>query len=233
MRSRSSRRCCPCTTRSSASAATRPSSRARARLSAGWSSCSSKSSAAHERGATIDARGATTASSTARRRRAAPVRILVVDDEPVGPRSDGRDPAPKRIRAARRADSPPGARPARRGALRPRRQRRGDAGDDRRRVPLRAPPAPAGPAGDPDDGRLEEPERTTKAVELGAAGLLYKPFSHAELNEAVATALEATRRGAARRSGRTAARPRPRRRPTRRRSRPRPACRARRSPSGR
>ena len=39
-------------------------------------------------------------------------------------------------------------------------------------------------------GGSEEPERTTKAVELGAVGLLYKPFSHAELNEAVATALE-------------------------------------------
>ena len=39
-------------------------------------------------------------------------------------------------------------------------------------------------------GGSKEPERTTKAVELGAAGLLYKPFSHAELNEAVASALE-------------------------------------------
>lgn len=39
-------------------------------------------------------------------------------------------------------------------------------------------------------GGSEEPERTTKAVELGAAGLLYKPFSHAELTEAVAAALE-------------------------------------------
>jgi DNA-binding NtrC family response regulator len=39
-------------------------------------------------------------------------------------------------------------------------------------------------------GGSEEPERTTKAVELGAASLLYKPFSHAELKEAVATALE-------------------------------------------
>ena len=39
-------------------------------------------------------------------------------------------------------------------------------------------------------GGSEEPERTTKAVELGAASLLYKPFSHAELNAAVATALE-------------------------------------------
>ena len=38
-------------------------------------------------------------------------------------------------------------------------------------------------------GGSKEPERTTKAVELGAAGLLYKPFSHAELNEIVAAAL--------------------------------------------
>lgn len=40
-------------------------------------------------------------------------------------------------------------------------------------------------------GGTKEPERTTKAVQLGAAGLLYKPFSHAELNEMVAAALEA------------------------------------------
>ena len=39
-------------------------------------------------------------------------------------------------------------------------------------------------------GGSKEPERTTKAVELGAAGLLHKPFSHAELNEAVASALD-------------------------------------------
>lgn len=38
-------------------------------------------------------------------------------------------------------------------------------------------------------GGSTEPERTTKAVELGASGLLYKPFSHAELREAVASAL--------------------------------------------
>jgi CheY-like chemotaxis protein len=38
-------------------------------------------------------------------------------------------------------------------------------------------------------GGSEEPERTTRAVELGAVGLLYKPFSHAELNEVVASAL--------------------------------------------
>lgn len=39
-------------------------------------------------------------------------------------------------------------------------------------------------------GGSKEPERTTKAVELGATALLYKPFSHAELNAAVAAALE-------------------------------------------
>ena len=39
-------------------------------------------------------------------------------------------------------------------------------------------------------GGFKEPERTTKAVELGAVGLLYKPFSHAELNDIVASALE-------------------------------------------
>ncbi len=39
-------------------------------------------------------------------------------------------------------------------------------------------------------GGSMEPERTTKAVELGAAGLLYKPFSHAELCDAVALALD-------------------------------------------
>jgi DNA-binding NtrC family response regulator len=39
-------------------------------------------------------------------------------------------------------------------------------------------------------GGSKEPERTTKAVELGAVGLLYKPFSHAELNELVASVLE-------------------------------------------
>ncbi len=39
-------------------------------------------------------------------------------------------------------------------------------------------------------GGSKEPERTTKAVELGAVGLLYKPFSHAELNEIVASVLE-------------------------------------------
>ena len=38
-------------------------------------------------------------------------------------------------------------------------------------------------------GGSQEPERTTKAVALGAAVLLYKPFSHAELREAVASAL--------------------------------------------
>ena len=39
-------------------------------------------------------------------------------------------------------------------------------------------------------GGSNEPERTTKAVELGAAGLLYKPFSLAELTQVVASALE-------------------------------------------
>jgi two-component system response regulator PilR (NtrC family) len=39
-------------------------------------------------------------------------------------------------------------------------------------------------------GGSHEPERTSKAVELGASGLLYKPFSHAELNAVVATALK-------------------------------------------
>jgi two-component system response regulator FlrC len=39
-------------------------------------------------------------------------------------------------------------------------------------------------------GGSQEPERTTKAVQLGAAGLLYKPFSHAELRAMVASALE-------------------------------------------
>ena len=40
-------------------------------------------------------------------------------------------------------------------------------------------------------GGSNEPERTTKAVELGAAALLYKPFSHAELRAAVDSALDA------------------------------------------
>jgi DNA-binding NtrC family response regulator len=39
-------------------------------------------------------------------------------------------------------------------------------------------------------GGSKEPERTTKAVELGACGLLYKPFSHAELTAAVEAALD-------------------------------------------
>ena len=39
-------------------------------------------------------------------------------------------------------------------------------------------------------GGSEEPERTTKAVELGAASLLYKPFSHDELTRVVASALD-------------------------------------------
>jgi DNA-binding NtrC family response regulator len=41
-------------------------------------------------------------------------------------------------------------------------------------------------------GGSKEPERTTRAVELGAVGLLYKPFSHAELNDMVASALESS-----------------------------------------
>lgn len=38
-------------------------------------------------------------------------------------------------------------------------------------------------------GGSEEPEQTTTAVELGASGFVYKPFSHAELRDAVAAAL--------------------------------------------
>jgi len=38
-------------------------------------------------------------------------------------------------------------------------------------------------------GGSKEPERTTRAVELGASGLLYKPFSRAELTAAVEAAL--------------------------------------------
>ena len=38
-------------------------------------------------------------------------------------------------------------------------------------------------------GGSQEPERTSNAVRLGAAGLLYKPFSHDELNTAVERAL--------------------------------------------
>jgi DNA-binding NtrC family response regulator len=40
-------------------------------------------------------------------------------------------------------------------------------------------------------GGSQDPERTTRAVEIGATSLLYKPFSHTELQEAVAHALEA------------------------------------------
>ena len=39
-------------------------------------------------------------------------------------------------------------------------------------------------------GGSKEPERATKAVELGACSLIYKPFSHAELTDAVSAALE-------------------------------------------
>lgn len=39
-------------------------------------------------------------------------------------------------------------------------------------------------------GGSPEPERTSKAVSLGATGLVYKPFSHDELRDAVQEALE-------------------------------------------
>ena len=39
-------------------------------------------------------------------------------------------------------------------------------------------------------GGSKEPVRTTRAVELGAVGLLYKPFSQAELKEIVASVLD-------------------------------------------
>ena len=39
-------------------------------------------------------------------------------------------------------------------------------------------------------GGSKEPERATRAVEIGACSLLYKPFSHAELTAAVAEALK-------------------------------------------
>ena len=38
-------------------------------------------------------------------------------------------------------------------------------------------------------GGSPEPERTAKALELGAAGIVFKPYSHAELRDAVAAAL--------------------------------------------
>lgn len=38
-------------------------------------------------------------------------------------------------------------------------------------------------------GGSQDPERTSGAVEAGAASLLYKPFSHDELRDAVARAL--------------------------------------------
>jgi two-component system response regulator FlrC len=40
-------------------------------------------------------------------------------------------------------------------------------------------------------GGSQEPERTSNAVRLGAAGLVYKPFSHDELNAAVTAAAKA------------------------------------------
>jgi DNA-binding NtrC family response regulator len=39
-------------------------------------------------------------------------------------------------------------------------------------------------------GGSKEPERATRAVELGACSLIYKPFSPSELIEAVSAALE-------------------------------------------
>ena len=39
-------------------------------------------------------------------------------------------------------------------------------------------------------GGSQEPERTSNAVRLGAVGLVYKPFSHDELNAAVTEALQ-------------------------------------------
>ena len=41
-------------------------------------------------------------------------------------------------------------------------------------------------------GGSKEPERATKAVELGACSLIYKPFSNAELTAAVEAALESS-----------------------------------------
>jgi len=38
-------------------------------------------------------------------------------------------------------------------------------------------------------GGSPDPERTTNALELGAAGIVFKPYSHAELRDAVAAAL--------------------------------------------
>ena len=75
-------------------------------------------------------------------------------------------------------------------------------------------------------GGSKEPERATKAVELGACSLIYKPFSNAELTDAVAAALERYERSR-KPQGRRAAPPRPPRRPSRRRSPLRPASRLR------
>jgi DNA-binding NarL/FixJ family response regulator len=38
-------------------------------------------------------------------------------------------------------------------------------------------------------GGSPEPERTTRALQLGANGIVYKPFSHDELRGAVEAAL--------------------------------------------
>jgi CheY-like chemotaxis protein len=40
-------------------------------------------------------------------------------------------------------------------------------------------------------GGSPEPERTSRALELGASGIVYKPFSHADLTTAVQAALDA------------------------------------------
>lgn len=40
-------------------------------------------------------------------------------------------------------------------------------------------------------GGSQEPERTSRAITIGATSLLYKPFSHDELRAAVADALDA------------------------------------------
>jgi len=38
-------------------------------------------------------------------------------------------------------------------------------------------------------GGSPQPERTSRALELGASGIVYKPFSHADLTDAVHAAL--------------------------------------------
>ncbi|HWH06291.1 MAG TPA: response regulator [Gaiellaceae bacterium] len=39
-------------------------------------------------------------------------------------------------------------------------------------------------------GGSPDPDRTTSALDLGAAGIVYKPFSHADLTAAVSAALD-------------------------------------------